>query len=84
MEASTLSIEPLATGYSKKEASMDKCINFCGFMRQLIDEEKLVKQGAEIVKALLEAQSPQKLALPETPGTGSQMGNTFFKNLACL
>ena len=38
---------------------MDKCINFCGFMRHLIDEEKLVKQGAEIVKALLEAQSPR-------------------------
>jgi len=38
---------------------MDKCINFCGFVRHLIDEEKLVKQGAEIVKALLEAQSPR-------------------------
>lgn len=38
---------------------MDKCINFCGFMRHLIDEEKQVKQGAEIVKALLEAQSPR-------------------------
>ena len=38
---------------------MDKCINFNGFMRHLIDEEALVKQGAEIVKALLEAQSPR-------------------------
>lgn len=38
---------------------MDKCINFCEFMRHMIDEEKLVKQGAEIVKALLEAQSPR-------------------------
>jgi len=38
---------------------MDKCINFNGFMRHLIDQEALVKQGAEIVKALLEAQSPR-------------------------
>lgn len=44
---------------------MDKCINFCGFMRHLIDEEKLVKQGAEIVKALLEAQSPRLTNIAE-------------------
>lgn len=44
---------------------MDKCINFCGFMRHLIDEGKLVKQGAEIVKALLEAQSPRLTNIAE-------------------
>jgi len=44
---------------------MDKCINFYGFMRHLIDEEKLVKQGAEIVKAMLEAQSPRLTNIAE-------------------
>lgn len=44
---------------------MDKCINFCGFMRHLIGEGKLVKQGAEIVKALLEAQSPRLTNIAE-------------------
>jgi hypothetical protein len=38
---------------------MDKCINFCEFWRYLEDDERLVKQGAEILKALLEAQSPR-------------------------
>jgi hypothetical protein len=28
-------------------------------LRHLIDDEKLVKQGAELIKALLEAQSPR-------------------------
>ena len=38
---------------------MKKCINFCKFLRHLIDDEKLVKQGSKIMKALLEAQSPR-------------------------
>ena len=38
---------------------MDKCINFCEFLRYLFDDEKMVKQGAGIIKALLEAQSPR-------------------------
>ena len=38
---------------------MDKCINFSEFMRYLIDDEKQVTQGAEIIRALLEAQSPR-------------------------
>lgn len=38
---------------------MDKCINFCKFLQPLLDDEKLVKPGAEILKALLEAQSPR-------------------------
>ena len=31
-------------GILKQEASMDKCINFCGYMRHLIDEDALIKQ----------------------------------------
>jgi hypothetical protein len=38
---------------------MDKCINFSEFMRYLLDDEKQVTQGAEIIRALLEAQSPR-------------------------
>jgi len=38
---------------------MDKCINFDEFLGYLIDDEKLVKQGSQIIKALLEAQSPR-------------------------
>jgi hypothetical protein len=38
---------------------MDKCINFCEFMRYVFDGEKMVTQGAAIIKALLEAQSPR-------------------------
>jgi len=38
---------------------MDKCINFSEFMRYVFDEEKMVTQGAAIIKALLEAQSPR-------------------------
>ena len=38
---------------------MDKCINFCKFWRHMVADERLVKQGAEITKALLEAQSPR-------------------------
>ena len=38
---------------------MDKCINFTGFMHYLFDDQKMVCQGAEIVKAMLEAQSPR-------------------------
>jgi hypothetical protein len=38
---------------------MDKCINFSGFLGYLLDDEKLVKQAAQIMKALLEAQSPR-------------------------
>lgn len=38
---------------------MDKCINFSKFWGYLLDDKRLVKQGAEITKALLEAQSPR-------------------------
>jgi hypothetical protein len=44
---------------TQEEASMNKCINFCPFLRLLFDEEKQVQQGAKIIKALLEAQSPR-------------------------
>jgi hypothetical protein len=44
---------------------MDKCINLCEFMRHIIDDEKLVKQGSEIIKALLEAQSPRMSNISE-------------------
>ena len=38
---------------------MDKCINFRRFLHPLMDDEKLVNQGAEIMKGMLEAQSPR-------------------------
>jgi Transposase DDE domain len=38
---------------------MDKCINFDEFLGYLIDDEKLVEKGSQIIKALLEAQSPR-------------------------
>ena len=38
---------------------MDKCINFSGFLGYLLDDEKLFKQAAQIMKTLLEAQSPR-------------------------
>jgi hypothetical protein len=44
---------------------MDKCINFQAFLRHLIDEDKLVNQGAEIMKGLLEAQSPRMSNISE-------------------
>jgi len=47
------------------ETSMDKCINFCEFMRYVFDEEKLAEQGAVIVKGLLEAQSPRLTNISE-------------------
>jgi len=51
---------------------MDKCINFCGFMGYLFDEEKKAKQAAGIVRALLEAQSPRMTDISEKmPGENS-------------
>ncbi|MCL4561458.1 MAG: transposase [Chloroflexi bacterium] len=44
---------------------MDKCINFQAFLRHLIDEEKLVKHGAEIVAGMLAAQSPRMTNISE-------------------
>jgi hypothetical protein len=38
---------------------MDKCINFSDFLKYLLDDEKLVEKGSQIIKALLEAQSPR-------------------------
>jgi len=38
---------------------MDKCINFYEFLQYLFEDEKMIRQAAEIVKALLEAQSPR-------------------------
>jgi hypothetical protein len=37
---------------------MDKCINYRAYLRPLMDEEKFVKQAAEIMKGILKAQSP--------------------------
>lgn len=44
---------------------MDKCINFSEFMRYLLDDEKLAEQGSEIIRALLEAQSPRLTHISE-------------------
>jgi hypothetical protein len=44
---------------------MNKCINFQAFMRPLIDDEKQVKKAAEIMKGLLEAQSPRMTNIAE-------------------
>ena len=44
---------------------MDKCINFHKFMRYLFDDEKMIVQGASIMKALLEAQSPRLTNITE-------------------
>ena len=44
---------------------MDKCINFGEFIRYLLDDEKLVEQGSEIIRALLEAQSPRLTHISE-------------------
>jgi hypothetical protein len=38
---------------------MDKCINFHDFLGYLLDDERLVEKGSQIIKALLEAQSPR-------------------------
>ena len=38
---------------------MLKCINYSGFMQYLFDDEKLANKASEIVRALLEAQSPR-------------------------
>ncbi len=52
---------------------MDKCINFQGFMRYLLDDEELAEKGAEIIKAMLEAQSPRLTNISEkmTGNSGS-------------
>ena len=44
---------------------MDKCINFCEFMRYVFDDEKAVEQGPAIIKALLDAQSPRLTNISE-------------------
>jgi Transposase DDE domain len=44
---------------------MDKCINFHEFMRYVFDDEKMVTQGSEILKAMLEAQSPRMSNIAE-------------------
>jgi hypothetical protein len=52
---------------------MDKCINFSGFLGYFFDHQKLVKQAAQIVKALLEAQSPRLSNIAEKmPGQSKQ------------
>lgn len=51
---------------------MDKCINFSEFLKYLMDDEKLVKQASQIMKALLEAQSPRLTNIAEKmPGQKS-------------
>jgi len=44
---------------------MDKCINFHKFLGCIFDDEKLAQQGAEIIKALLEVQSPRLTNISE-------------------
>jgi hypothetical protein len=44
---------------------MDKCINFQGFLRYLLDDEGLAEKGSRIVKGLLEAQSPRLTNISE-------------------
>ncbi len=44
---------------------MDKFINFSTFMRYILDDEKLAEQGAKIIRALLEAQSPRMSNIAE-------------------
>src|SRR5512139_274465 len=61
-------------GILKKETSMNKCINFCRFWRYMVDDEKLVKQGAEIMKAILEAHSPRLTNISEKMGGKSERG----------
>lgn len=53
---------------------MDKCINFYKFWRHLVDDEKLVKIGAEITKAFLEAQSPRLTNISEKMAGSSERG----------
>jgi hypothetical protein len=64
---------------------MNKCINFRRFLRHLIDDEKLVKQGAEIIKALLEAQSPRLTNISEkmagNPDRGYKTIQRFIKKV---
>jgi hypothetical protein len=38
---------------------MKKCINFREFLYPLLEDQKLITQGAEIMKAIVEAQSPR-------------------------
>lgn len=44
---------------------MNKCINFYEFWRHILDDEKLAKQGSEIMKGLLDAQSPRLTNISE-------------------
>ena len=44
---------------------MDKCNRFKGMLSYLLDDEKSVGQGAEIVEAMLAAQSPRLSAISE-------------------
>lgn len=64
MEALTVS-KNRSDGEYSKGASMNKCINFRAFLRDLFDDEKLVEKGSVIVKALLEAQSPRLTNIAE-------------------
>jgi len=54
---------------------MDKCINFRAFLRPLMDDKKQVEQGAEIIKALLEAQSPRITNIAEKMSGQSDRNN---------
>ena len=51
---------------------MNKCINFHQFLGNLFDDEKQVKQGAEIIKALFEAQSPRLTNISEKMAGNSE------------
>jgi hypothetical protein len=53
---------------------MNKCINFYEFWRPILDDERLAKQGAEIMKGLLEAQSPRLTNISEKMAGRSERG----------
>lgn len=53
---------------------MNKCINFCQFLGKLFDDEKQIKQGAEILKAILEAQSPRLTNISEKMAGNGERG----------
>jgi hypothetical protein len=58
---------------------MGKCINFCEFLRSLLDDEKMIRQGAGIVKALLEAQSPRLSNISEKMEGNSSSNYTVIQ-----
>jgi hypothetical protein len=59
---------------TQKEATMNKFIKISKFLRYLLDGEKLIEQGSEIIQALLEAQSPRLTNISEKMRGTSERG----------